>query len=314
MKNIVDPQGRAVQSAPKNVGSATVPSPEMNLKPEEIAKLDYQPLGNWVLIEPVMPETKTKTGIHVDPNMKRAPLYRILREGSGDYKGQLAKYVGLGDVVYTSAPTSLRVFHTYPRVTLDPGNPEKKVPPVIEERYVLMLNHGQIEGFVPGYRWSDEEIERSKRKVGTTMVDFEQSFIDAIRSEMATAEEAEQIDFVSLSDRIIVERVPPKSQHGSFFIPEVQDKLPFFRILKFPVDMDVIPPHLRHLKIGDVVLMNGVHETMEYPTGLKDRDGKDRKTFIAPSGTILGYWPSLHWDHAKPQECISISDTSTASD
>ena len=86
--------------------------------------------------------------------------------------------------------------------------------------------------------------------------------------------------------------------------------MPFCRILKMCVNPEILAPHLRKLRVGDVVQMNGVTDMNSYPTDLKTADGNDRKIYVASAGLIMGYYPSLHWDY-KPQP-VSVGDTVTA--
>lgn len=306
---ILDAGGRAVTPSANTLKRSQVPSPEMNLSPEEMAKLDFQPLGNWLLAEPVLPKTKTDGGIHTF-NPEDKPFFRVLRLGSAEYNSELMKHAQLGDVLYSSSLTALRVFHTFPRAVLDPGDKAKNVPPVVEERKLVMMQYGGFEGVIPGFRWNAEQTAKAERKVGTAMVDFQPEFIEAIMTQMATAEDAAKIDFIPLSDKIIVERVPPKTKEGTFHLADVQEHMPFYRILKMPADPKVLPPHVQKLRIGDVVQMNGVTDMNYYPTGLKNAEGKERKIFVASAGLIMGVYPSLHWDN-KPKP-VALADTTTA--
>jgi len=306
---ILDAGGRAVTPSANTLKRSQVPSPEMNLSPEEMAKLDFQPLGNWLLAEPVIPDTKSSGGIHYF-NPEDKLLFRILRLGSTEYNSELLRTAAQGDILYSSSITAMRVFHTFPRAVLDPGDKEKGIPPVIEERKLVMMPYGGFQGVIPGFRWTEEQAAQAERKVGTAMVDFQSDFIEAIMTLMATAEDAAKIDFIPLSDQIIIERVPAKTKEGTFHLADVQEHMPFFRILKMPVDPKILAPHLQKLRVGDVVQMNGVTEMNSYPAGLKNADGKDRKIFVASAGLITGVYPSLHWDH-KPQPAALV-DSVTA--
>jgi len=308
-KQILDAGGRSVTPSANILKRSQVPSPEMNLSSSEITNLDFQPLGNWLLAEPVLPETTTAGGIHTF-NPEDKPFFRVLRFGSAEYRSELLQHAHLGDVLYSSSMTAMRVFHTFPRAILDPGDPEKKVPPVIEERKLVMMQYGSFQGVIPGFRWTEEQAAQATRKVGTPMVDFQTGFIEAVMTQMATAEDAAQIDLIPLSDQIVIERVPPKTKEGSFYMPDVQDFMPFYRILKMPANPQIIAPHLQGLRVGDVVQMNGITEMNSYPTGLKNADGKERRIFIASSGLITGFYPSLHWDY-RPKPA-NLNDSVTA--
>jgi hypothetical protein len=281
----------------------------MNLSAREMASLDFQPLGNWLLAEPVLPDTKSSGGIHTF-NPEDKPFFRVLRLGSTEYSSELLRHAQLGDVLYSSSMTAMRVFHTFPRAVLDPGDKKKNVQPVVEERKLVMMQYGSFQGVIPGFRWTEEQAAQAKRKVGTTMVDFHPDFIEAIMTQMATAEDASKIDFIPLSDQIVIERVPPKTKEGSFYMADVQEHMPFYRILKMPANPQVIAPHLQKLRIGDVVQMNGVTDMNSYPTGLKNAEGRERKIFVASSGLIMGVYPSLHWDY-KPKP-MALADSVTA--
>lgn len=309
-KQILDAGGKAVARSSSQLRRQQVPSPDKNLRPEEISKLDFQPLGNWLLAEAVFPEIKTEGGIDISYRPSDKPFFRVLRMGSTEYQGEFQNNVHLGDVIYSPSISALRVFHTYPKVTLDPGDPEKKIPTTVEERMLVMMAYGSFDGIIPGYRWEEKESAKAIRKVGTPMVDFQTEFTQAIMNDMATPEEAALIEFIPLSEKIVIERVPPKAKQGSFYMPDVQDQLPFFRILKMPHDPSILSPHLQKLRVGDVVQMNGITPMMSYPTGLKNTEGKDRDCYVASAGLITGYYPSLHWDH-KPKS-VEISDTVTA--
>lgn len=309
---ILDAGGRAITPSSNQLKRSQVPTPEMNLGPEDIAKLDFQPLGNWVLAEAVLPETRSTAGIDIGYSPEDKPFYRILRLGSDEYRGEFQENVKLGDVVFSPSMSALRVFHTFPRFVTDPGDPEKKIQSKTSERMLVMMAYGNFDGVIPGFRWKEEEAAKAIRKVGTPMVDFQTDFVQAIMTKMATLEEAEAIDFIPLSDKIVIERVPPRVKEGSFFMPDVQDQLPFFRILKMPHNPDVLAPHLKKLRVGDVVQMNGVTPMNKYPTGLKNSDKKERDVYVASSGLITGIYPSLHWDH-KPQS-TEINDSVTATE
>jgi hypothetical protein len=305
-KGILDASGKTVTPSANTLKRSQVPSPDMNLSCEEIAKLDFQPLGNWLLAEPVIPETKSDGGIY-QYNLEYKPLFRIVRLGSIEYSSELLKNASLGDILYSSSTVAMRVFHTFPRVVLDPGDEEKRVAPVIEERMLVMMQYANFKGVIPGFRWTKEQAVQAERKVGTTMVDFQPDFIEAIMTKMATEEDAAKIDFIPLSDQIVVERTPTKTKEGRFYMVDVQEHMPFFRILKMPANPEILAPHLRKLRVGDLVQMNNVTEMDIYPTGLKNADGDNRRIYVASAGFISGFYPSLHWDH-KPQP-VALEDS-----
>jgi co-chaperonin GroES (HSP10) len=282
MTGLLGPGGLPIQ-AQQGLKMDSMPSIDETLPPEEVAKLDFQPLGTQLIIEALAPKKKSDGGIHAPFGIER-PLYRILRFGSAEYLEELTRTVKLGDIVFGRMDRAFRVQNTYPRL---PGGDERKI---------AFAGYGEIDGVFPGHAWPDPD--KSKRKVGEPMIDFQDDFIEAVRTEMATPEDAAQIDFIPIADKIIVEQVPTqKKSSGGLHLPGLGRHTPIFRILKMPANKDtVLAPHLRMLKAGDVVMIHGISDADNFPTNLKNANGAARNVLLTHAGMIIGWWPSLSWD------------------
>ena len=273
MKELINPSKSPLQQGSNDKVLRTTQQAKTDewLTPEQIAAIQFYPIGGRIMVEPV--SALPILGNEGNRFAKKRSLYRVLRAGNSLSK---IPNVQPGTLLWSASVDAAQVFHDLPRNSRG------------DERMVVLLDEGTVEGIVPG-----KEIDPEETRKAESEMQYNEEYVQSLKEKMLPIGAAEEIDIEPIDSAIIVEQCPPKLMDGAFKLVGGGRRFPIFKVLKTAKSRSGWPTSMQHLTPGCFIWAEGVSESKEILHNFKDNEGKSRSLFMISVGSCSGWYPGL---------------------